>query len=96
MEERLQSVTDAWGTTLNEIIRDPKDEEVQAKREQFMAKAHGLKAKPLMSTTRHLHTQIGFRVPFAQLMKGDRIDPLAIERAFTSFRRSRRTSTPWT
>ncbi|CAE8609946.1 unnamed protein product [Polarella glacialis] len=43
--------------THERILSNPEDEEELAKLKQFMHDLPQLKTKPLMATTRHIHTQ---------------------------------------
>ena len=84
VEERSQAVVDARDATLKEILEDPEGKRAELR--PFIANVGELGTKPLMSAPRYLHTQGGLLADFAQLMKYDRIDFRAIERAFTSVR----------
>ncbi|CAJ1364386.1 unnamed protein product [Effrenium voratum] len=80
IQERSQAVLTEWQETHERIGTNPEDEEELAKLKQFMADLPQLKTKPLMQTTRHIHTQINMLADFSF-----DIDTEVVERAFSSF-----------
>ncbi|CAE7516367.1 Dnah1, partial [Symbiodinium necroappetens] len=80
IQERSQAVLTEWHETHEHILSNPEDEEELAKLKQFMSDLPQLKTKPLMQTTRHIHTQINMLADFSF-----QIDNEVVERAFSSF-----------
>eukprot|EP00439_Symbiodinium_sp_Y106_P069158 s1229_g11.t2 len=87
IQERSQAVLTEWHETHEHILSNPEDEEETlwqmvelAKLKQFMSDLPQLKTKPLMQTTRHIHTQINMLADFSF-----QIDNEVVERAFSSF-----------
>ncbi|CAL1158737.1 unnamed protein product [Cladocopium goreaui] len=80
IQERSQAVLNEWQETHERILSNPEDEEELANLKQFMADLPQLKTKPLMQTTRHIHTQINMLADFSFF-----IDNEVVERAFSSF-----------
>eukprot|EP00931_Biecheleriopsis_adriatica_P034701 TRINITY_DN20021_c0_g4_i1.p1 TRINITY_DN20021_c0_g4~~TRINITY_DN20021_c0_g4_i1.p1 ORF type:complete len:4150 (-),score=1074.99 TRINITY_DN20021_c0_g4_i1:152-12580(-) len=80
IEERSQAVLNEWLDTHNRILSNPEDEEELANLKQFMNDLPQLKTKPLMETTRHIHTQINMLSDFSCDVESE-----VVERAFSSF-----------
>ena len=80
IQERSQAVLTEWHETHERILSNPEDEEELAELKQFMSDLPQLKTKPLMQTTRHIHTQINMLADFSF-----QIDSEVVERAFSSF-----------
>ncbi|CAK0848815.1 unnamed protein product [Prorocentrum cordatum] len=80
VQERSEAVLDEWADAQRQVLSSPEDEEELAKLKDFMANIKEAKTKPLMQTTRHIHSQIDLLSEFSF-----EVEPKVIEQAFTAF-----------